>query len=335
MKKLKYPNYHLIKNNLNNVFKYFLICFLFIIYPVISNCQTKLKNSSTNDFSVESNNFNSKKLPVYIDTIYLGLFKTALVEIKGIHLKGVNIGSQADEIVIGQQDSTSIILIKARKRGFKETVLNIFGEDTTMQFLVRYEENPQKTLFTYTLPGYNSNYTRGGENGNYRQFIIDELLAAQNKHIEDSLKGKTQLERNEKALMNPKNKLFAGIRSKNQNINVGAIDKGVRIYLQKIYKSGNLTYLMVRISNYSMSQFQLNSFRITKGEGQGATDIKLINEETAYNTLKRFEKVDFVIISDNLELMSTEKLVFEFTSNKEKALKFEVVSKNFEKREAL
>ena len=271
----------------------------------------------------------------YIDTIYLGLFKTALVEIKGIKLKGVNIGSHQSDISIGQQDSTSIILMKAKKRGFNETVLNIFGEDTTMQFLVRYEENPQKTLFTYILPGYNSNYTIGGDYNNYRQKILDELQAAQNKHIEDSLKGKTQLERNEKALMNPKNKLFAGIRSKNQNINVGAINKGVRIYLQKIYKSGNLTYLMVRISNYSMSQFQLNSFRITKGEGQGAVDIKMINEETAYNTLKRFEKVDFVIISDNLELMSTEKLVFEFTSNKEKALKFEVVSKNFEKREAL
>jgi len=314
----------------------FLVLFINFSYPLVTFCQTKVIVENTvikPDISFKNN---SNQRIKYVDTIYLGLFKTALVEIKGIKLNGGNIGCQPEEISIGQQDSTSILLLKARKKNFAETVLNVFGQDTTMQFLVKYQDNPDRTLFSYTVPGYVSSlYANTTNMAKYRQIILDSLEASEKKALEDSLKGKSALELNAKNLMNPKNKLFTAMRSKNQNISVGSVDRGVRIYLQKIYSSGKLTYFMFKIANFSMSPFQLSNFTISKAVGNSNTPVKVINEESAYNLLKRFEKVDFIVISESLELDNNQKLLFDFSTNKEKLIKFEMTSKEFQKRESL
>ena len=44
----------------------------------------------------------------YTDTIFLGLYKTAFLEIKGRETKSVNIGQQSDDIEIGQRETAQL-----------------------------------------------------------------------------------------------------------------------------------------------------------------------------------------------------------------------------------
>ena len=317
----------------NSPIKFRLVKLVFIIAcSLTSYCA----NSQPVKFNFKENKqTETLKEILYKDTIWLNCNKTVLIDIKGINLKGVDIGSPKSDILIGQQDSTSIILLKARKKNFAETNLSIFGEDTTFQFIIRYKDNPTKTYFTYSLPSSKK------DNISYNQVAVDtaKIVEMANKKEDAATEladKRSPLEKQAKVLINPKNKLFTAMRSKNQNINAGDIERGVRVYLQKLYKSGDNTYFGFKVANFSMGDFQLSGFEIKKVDGEVEQPLTIINEESAYNFLKRFEKVDFIAIADNVELNSTSKLIFSFTSeDKGTAFKFTLNTKDFQKREAL
>ncbi len=267
----------------------------------------------------------------YLDTIFLGLTKTAFVDVKGFDFVSGDLGSGNNGVIkLAVQENSHILKLHATKP-FAETNLFLTGEDTSVQFLIKYDPTPEKNYYGYSLPGLTSYYKRQ----------IDSLtLLARNRKIDSVtvvVDNRNELEKNAATLMNPKNKLFSAVRSKNQNITIGDIQKGVRIYLQKLYKAGNLTYFSIKIANFSLGEFQVENFNIMKEEGGQLSNLIYINEESGYNLLKKYEKVDFIIITDSLELSSTGKLIFSFDAktNKELKFKFELTQKELIKRETL
>ena len=273
----------------------------------------------------------------------MGTSKTAFIDLKGFDFASGDLGSGNNgNIKLAVQENSHVLKLHAT-RPFAETNLFLTGEDTSVQFLIKYQANPVKNYYSYYLGGLQSVLKH-----QYDSLMYAAKKAGRKKDdIEDSTESipvkappvdtRTELEKNASVLINPKNKLFSRVRSKNQNVAYGDLHKGVRIYLEKLYRSGNLTYFMIKIANTSMGEFQLEEFQINKVDGADDDQLNIINEESAFNLLKRFEKVDFIVIAENLELTATGKLVFKFKSTQDKQLsfKFELTQKDFQKRETL
>ncbi len=243
-------------------------------------------------------------------------------------------------------DSTAnIVKLKAVKAFTGKIILTVFS-DTTVQYLVKYDEDPSRTYYSYNLgrgsfnddgktirtTGKNNtvknndankivNNQEGKHQGNMSD-IDKHFINMANGAGEEDDDSRSYLEKNASKLMNPRDKLFTAMRSKNQNITLGDISGGVRIYLQKFYKSRELTYFMFKIANYSMSDFQLDEFSINKVESNSDSKLTIIHEETAYNLLKRYEKVDFIAIGENIEITAGGKLVFTFKGKGDKGKGF-------------
>ena len=299
---------------------------VFCLLPKPSSAQGVIKLG----YSADS----SKVKREYLDTIYLGLTKTAFIDVKGFDFLSGDLGSGNNGLIkLAVQENSHILKLHAVKP-FAETNLFLTGEDTSVQFLIKFSPNPEKNYYGYSLPGLSSYYKRQ----------IDSLtrLAAERRLVPADTAAaapdnRTELEKKAATLMSPKNKLFSAVRSKNQNVTIGDIQRGVRIYLQKLYRSGNLTYFSVKIANFSMGEFQMDDFKIVKQESGQESDLNYINEESGFNLLKKYEKVDFIIIAEDIELSSTGKLIFTFSAktNKEAKFKFEVTQKELNKRESL
>lgn len=303
----------------------------------------------------------------YFDTIRVGTGVTTLIEFKGdAIIRQLDISGSATsnleqarnkDLYFKVMDSTAnIIKIKAVKAFTGKIILTVFS-DTTVQYLVKYDEDPSRTYYSYNLGGigYNDNSktirttvknnTQKGNKVNNQIETKEVNMSQLDKHFinlangegvegEDPDDSRSFLEKNATKLMNPRDKLFTAMRSKNQNITLGDIRAGVRIYLQKFYKSRELTYFMFKIANYSMSEFQLEDFAINKVESNSDSKLTIIHEETAFNLLKRYEKVDFIAIGENVEITAGGKLVFTFKGkgDKSKGITFTMEMKEFEKR---
>lgn len=288
----------------------------------------------------------------YYDTIRVGTGVTTLIEFKGdAEIRQLDISGSATsniqqarlkDLYYAVMDSTaSILKLKATRSFSGKIILTVFS-DTTVQYLVKFVEDPSRTYYSYnlsrgaSLAGSNkvkqTKKAATGDETSVDQHFID--VAAGKDDANDL---RTNLEKNAGTLMNPKNKLFTAMRSKNQNITIGDIRGGVRVYLQKFYKSRELTYFQFKIANYSMGDFQLAEFAINKVEGGSDSKLTVIHEESAFNLLKRYEKVDFIAIAENVEINSSGKLVFTFkgAGDKGKGFQFTMESKDFQKREPL
>lgn len=278
----------------------------------------------------------------YYDTIRVGSSVTTLIEFKGdAEIRQLDISGSATpnisqaktkDLYYAVMDSTANILkFKAIRQFTGKIILTVFS-DTTVQYLVKYEQDPSRTYYNYDLSRFAS--------GNKQTKVLKTKAAKSPETAEESSSEeeedlRSELEKNAGTILNPKNKLFTSLRSKNQNITVGDIRGGVRIYLQKLYKSKDLTYFQFKIANYSMGDFQLAEFAINRVDGSSDVKLTMIHEESAFNLLKRYEKVDFIAIAEKVDVSSTGKLVFTFKGDKNKAFHFEIDSKLFEKREPL
>lgn len=302
----------------------------------------------------------------FFDTIRVGTGVTTLIEFKGDGaIRQLDISGSASsniqqaknkDLYFAVMDSTANILkLKAVKAFTSKIILTVFS-DTTVQYLVKYDEDPSRTYYSYNLGRGQFNdqgktiktnakvngtkstgNTAGGHSGKSLSELDQHFISLANgegKDGEDPDDSRSYLEKNASKLMNPRDKLFTAMRSKNQNITLGDIRAGVRIYLQKFYKSRELTYFMFKIANYSMSDFQLDEFAINKVESNADSKLTIIHEETAYNLLKRYEKVDFIAIGENIEITAGGKLVFTFKGkgDKGKGFTFTMEMKEFEKR---
>jgi len=301
----------------------------------------------------------------------VGTGVTTLIEFKGdAAIRQLDISGSASsnlqqaknkDLYFAVMDSTANILkLKAVKAFTGKIILTVFS-DTTVQYLVKYEEDPSRTYYSYNLARglytdqgktfrtnartnsgksntiqnnqVNGVKNEGSDNGKLSD-LDQHFMNLANGEGEDPDDSRSYLEKNATKLMNPRDKLFTAMRSKNQNITLGDIRAGVRIYLQKFYKSRELTYFMFKIANYSMSDFQLEEFAINKIESNSDSKLTIIHEETAYNLLKRYEKVDFIAIGENIEITAGGKLVFTFKGkgDKGKGFTFTMEMKEFEKR---
>jgi hypothetical protein len=305
----------------------------------------------------------------FFDTIRVGTGVTTLIEFKGnAAIRQLDISGSASsniqqaknkDLYYAVMDSTAnIIKLKAVKAFTGKIILTVFS-DTTVQYLVKYDVDPSRTYYSYNLGrgtfedggktiktnaktnttktvGNNVKGQSGKQLSDVDQHFIN-LANGEGKEGEDADDSRSYLEKNATKLMNPRDKLFTAMRSKNQNITLGDIRAGVRIYLQKFYKSRELTYFMFKIANYSMSDFQLEDFAINKVESNSDSKLTIIHEESAYNLLKRYEKVDFIAIGENIEITAGGKLVFTFKGkgDKGKGFTFTMEMKEFEKRQPL
>lgn len=304
----------------------------------------------------------------FFDTIRVGTGVTTLIEFKGdAAIRQLDISGSATsnldqarnkDLYFKVMDSTAnIVKLKAVKAFTGKIILTVFS-DTTVQYLVKYDEDPSRTYYSYNLgrgsfnddgktirtTGKNStvknNQTskvlndQNGKNQGNMSDIDKHFINLANGENEEDDDSRSYLEKNASKLMNPRDKLFTAMRSKNQNITLGDIRAGVRIYLQKFYKSRELTYFMFKIANYSMSDFQLDEFAINKVESNSDSKLTIIHEESAFNLLKRYEKVDFIAIGENVEITAGGKLVFTFKGkgDKSKGIIFTMEMKEFDKR---
>jgi hypothetical protein len=210
-------------------------------------------------------------------------------------------------------------MLKVLKANFPETNLTIFLEDTTLQFLVVFSQNPARNYYSYLIPPKEVKVTN----------ITTPLMTSNSN--------KTDFEKSAAQFINPRNKIFSLVRSKNQNANYGEYHKGVRVFVEKLYKSGNQTFMMLKVINLSMGEFQIDEITVQKFTGQEKKSIEIINEEAAYNNLKRGEKIEFVLVPNLIDLDINEKLLFSIKSNdrKDAVFKFEITAKDFKKRESL
>lgn len=288
----------------------------------------------------------------FYDTIRVGSGVTTLIEFKGdAEIRQLDISGSATaniklakskDLYYAVMDSTaSILKLKATRPFTGKIILTVFS-DTTVQYLVRYEEDPSRTYFSYNLAQLSgksrqSITTKRKPVKTQENSIEQHFIDKSNETTEDGDDLRSELEKNAGTILNPKNKLFTAIRSKNQNITVGDIRGGIRVYLQKLYKSKELTYFQFKIANYSMGEFQLADFAINKVEGNSDVKLTMIHEESAFNLLKKYEKVDFIAIAENVEVSSSGKLVFTFkgTGDKGKGFVFDLDTKGFQKREPL
>jgi hypothetical protein len=284
-----------------------------------------------------------EKKQEYLDTIYLGTTKTAFIDIKGFEFSSGDLGSGNNGIIkLAVQENSHVLKLHATKN-FPETNLFLTAEDTSVQFLIRYLPDPPKNYYSYYLGGIRSTLQRQYDSllivSNLAKGILKkEDSAAQLKPI-PSADSRTVFEKNAAQMINPKNKLFSQVRSKNQNVNFGVYHKNVRIFVEKLYRSGTLTYIMVKVINHSMGEFQLEDIAVFKSNGSNNIEepIQIINEEAAYNLLKKGEKNEFVLIPDLLDLELNESLIFNFKSGdpKDNTFKFVITAKDFKKRETL
>lgn len=263
------------------------------------------------------------------DTIFVNEIETSIIEFRGdFGLKQVDISASATsdikavkgkDVFFNVNDTGMVIKLKAIKPFAGRCIMTVIAENSSFQYEIVYKKHVTKTLFTYDL---GRRPTRPS---------INAGSLAETDH-------RTELEKNASILISPKNKLFSALRSKNQNMSLGDFHGGVRIFLEKLYQAGNRTYFMFKISNFSMKEFQLESFAINVQDGTGEQPVQYINEETAFNLLKRYEKVDFIVIAEDVQLSSTGKLVFTFkkTDSADKGLfRFFLDAKGLQKRQAL
>ena len=217
----------------------------------------------------------------YTDTLMLGLYKTAFLEIKGRGVKSVNMGQLSEDIEIGQQDSTEVIMMKVRKPKFQETNLTVFLEDTTLQFLVVYAINPSKTYFTYKFPTKPSSTT-----------------------IRDSVTLITNAENNNTAGKKPlsaKSRMrsevdygaeYALLKSQEKNIILGQVIKGKRIEARKFYVIGNRIFIGIQIENQWKGSIQISDIVTellhTRKGNKSIIDADI--EETAFANVNAFSK---------------------------------------------
>jgi hypothetical protein len=89
--------------------------------------------------------------PEYVDVIELSLSKNSHIDVKGTQPLSVDIGGEKSSILLDIQANSSIVKLKAVKKGFAETNMIIVCKDTVLQFLVRYSEMPRKTYYSYSI----------------------------------------------------------------------------------------------------------------------------------------------------------------------------------------
>lgn len=168
------------------------------------------------------------------DIIYIGQQKNSYIEIAGDDVETVDIGAVEGKILYEQLPNTNIIKLKAAEANFKETNMLVVGVDTVLQFLLRFDTNPAKTLYKYSVSIPNK---RKSPN---RQSSITDTLDAGSTPIETKID-------------------FS--RAKNLRPNMYNVDmaSGVKGTLLNIAQDGHKMYFAIRVDNMSKIDYHIDA----------------------------------------------------------------------------
>ena len=221
---------------------------------------------------------------IYTDTIFLGLYKTAFLEIKGRETKSVNIGQQSDDIEIGQQDTLPVTMLRVLKANFQETNLTVFLEDTTLQFLVVFVKNPSRTYYSYTL--------QGKENPSYSMPLPATPIESQSA---GTVREISALKVDSAKVVHEN--LFARINVQEKNFQKGDVNKGKKIEVRRVYVMGKNLYLGFIVDNSWKGALQIGEiFTELIHSGSGTKEmIKTNIQDNALKSINPFSKNEFAI----------------------------------------
>jgi hypothetical protein len=220
----------------------------------------------------------------YTDTIFLGLYKTAFLEIKGRETKSVNIGQQSDDIEIGQQDTLPVTMLRVLKANFQETNLTVFLEDTTLQFLVVFAMNPSRTYYSYTLQGKESPSSTMPLPATPIESQSAGTVSERSALKMDSVKVENE-------------HLFARINVLEKNFQKGDVNKGKKIEVRRMYVMGKKLYLGFIVDNSWKGALQIGEI-LTEliHSGSGTKEIiKTSIQDAALKSINPFSKSEFAI----------------------------------------
>lgn len=238
----------------------------------------------------------------YMDTIYLGSIQTAFVDVKGFTIISGGIGNGHNSILkLAIPEKSHIVKLQAIGV-FPETHLFLIGEDTVIQFLVRYRPNPTKNYYRYFLPVRQTSLAKltdslssatienrkantmralippAGDTGLYNTEFSSHTIK-KSKTITDYSEDYTILKNQEKNLVRTD------------------VNKSRRIELNRMYVIGKRMYLGMMMHNEWKGSMQLSDIILemihsVKGS---KTVIDPDIEATAYNNVNAFSKQEFAI----------------------------------------
>ena len=108
----------------------------------------RLKNSLTVTLILSCLSLVSYAQRQYMDTIEVGTAVNTYLRIKGMDIKNINIAGSNN---VAFQNSNGVVMFMAKQANFQSTNMLVIAPDTVLQFYVRYNASPKKTLYQYNL----------------------------------------------------------------------------------------------------------------------------------------------------------------------------------------
>lgn len=314
----------------------------------------------------------------YVDVIEVSLTKNSYIDVKGTQPLSVDVGGEKSAISLAIQDNSSIVKLKAQKKGFPDANMIIVCKDTVLQFIIRYKDFPSRTYYSYSYDILKKNRdvamanqgpgtglqsdvigkdsesnatesekhkwrdssatvdTRYGIEG--RNPALTKESIQKNETVKPASGKITVEEKQQNIASNPTGKylreeVFEKLRVKPVNINIGDLNGGIRIVLDRIYKDGNIYYYSLTIFNREKSDFNIDyaGFEIhRKGENQSTnTDlIKLYQPANNPTVVPASGKSSMVLSTDRVEMLP-EEFLFISVSSGEKEFKIKLKQVDF------
>lgn len=215
----------------------------------------------------------------FLDTLDLGMAKNTYLKVSSTRILSLDLGG--DEGLILMEEDNGVIKLKAIKEKFPETNLLVICKDTLLQFIVRYEKLPKKTIYEYDLLTL-----RSKPNLIAKQNISTAALMKPNvETIPDNTKGK--FEKSESiSVGKPKTDIkltsypdFKLLSSQKANISLGEVKEGIKLRLMKLYVKDESMYFGMNMNNSTPIDYNIDyvSFEVrSKSSALAATSLQSV-----------------------------------------------------------
>lgn len=167
--------------------------------------------------------------------IDVGKAKTTYIDIIGTTPLSIDVGGEEGAILFAQQAKSNIIKLKANKVNFTTTNMLVVCKDTLFQFLLRYVENPQKTLYKFYK------YT-------------PSPVSASTENLPKKTKDTTV----SPTMYNAEDTNFEQVRELEKNINIGEKKNHVILFLENIAVDKKHIYFKLRLRNGSKIDYPID-----------------------------------------------------------------------------
>lgn len=171
--------------------------------------------------------------------IEVGSQKTTYIEFKGIIIKSNSIGNES----IGQQLNNGILQLRA-KETFKETNMLIIAADSLIEFTLRYNPSPAKTLYQF----------------NYSQPVTQVKEASASKSY-SPLEQKPVKDNNAKNETLTVQRAFSKLTAQKVRYGIGMANAQMKIVCNKIYCDDEYIYISFLFSNSINMEYKVDGVK--------------------------------------------------------------------------